>query len=150
MKTLHLSITIGAPRKKVWDTMLSDATYREWTKTFNPGSYYKGDWSQGSKILFLGTDPNGKGEGGMVSRIEENRLHEFISIEHLGMIADGKEDTSSEMTKAWAGAHENYTFKDKDGSTELIIDSDVTEPEFAMMENMWKKGLAKLKELAEG
>ena len=57
---------INAPRKKVWATMLEDTTYREWTKPFNETSYYEGDWSEGSKILFLGTDKDGKVNGGNV------------------------------------------------------------------------------------
>lgn len=149
MEKIHIVTFISAPCKKVWDVMLSDATYRDWTAAFYPGSYYKGDWSEGSKILFLGPSPTGEGEGGMVSRIKENRLHEFISIEHLGIVSNGVEDTTSEATKGWAGAHENYTFTEKDGGTELTIDLDILESEKANMEEMWKKGLVKLKELAE-
>ncbi len=131
--------------------MLSDATYRDWTNAFNPGSYYKGNWEEGSKMLFLGPDPTGasKGEGGMVSRIRKNKLHEFVSIEHLGMVMNGVEDTTSDEVKKWAGAHENYTFTDKDGGTELVVDMDISESEKVMMEEMWKKALVRLKELAE-
>lgn len=149
MQKLHFSIVINAPADKVWSTMLDDNTYRIWTEAFSPGSYYKGDWNKGSKILFLG--PGEKGESGMVSRIKENRKHEFISIEHLGMVQDGKEDTTSEETKAWAGALENYTFKEKNGATELLIDlTGNFADEFAtMFEDMWPNALKKLKEIAE-
>lgn len=149
MNTLHFSIIINASKEKVWNTMLDDTTYRLWTEAFSPGSYYKGDWHKGSKILFLG--PGEKGESGMVSRIKENRKHEYISIEHLGMVQDGKEDTSSDETKAWAGALENYTFKENNGSTELRIDlTGNFADEFAtMFEDMWPKALKKLKEIAE-
>lgn len=150
MQTIHLSTFINATREKVWDTMLADATYRDWTSAFNPGSYYQGSWEQGSKILFLGPNPDGSaGEGGMVSRIKENRLHEYLSIEHLGVVQDGVEDTSTEVAKDWAGAMENYTFLEKDGGTELVIDTDSVESMSAFMEDAWKKGLEKLKELAE-
>ncbi len=149
MQKLHFSIVINAPAAKVWSTMLDDKTYRLWTEAFSPGSYYKGDWNKGSKILFLG--PGEQGESGMVSRIKENRKHEYISIEHLGMIQNGKEDTSSEETKAWAGALENYTFKEKNGATELLIDlTGNFADEFAkMFEDMWPNALKKLKEIAE-
>src|SRR5688572_26021299 len=110
MEKLRQTIFINAPRERVWDVMLSDETYRQWTSAFNPGSYYKGDWKEGSKILFLGPNPDGSGEGGMVSRIKENRPHEFISIEHLGIVQNGVEDTESEEAKKWAPAYENYTF----------------------------------------
>ena len=44
--------------------MLADDTYREWTSAFHPGSYYKGDWSEGSKILFLGPGDDGEVRAG--------------------------------------------------------------------------------------
>ena len=50
---LKYSIAINAPKEKVWHTMLDDKTYRERTAEFNPGSYYEGDWKQGSEIRFL-------------------------------------------------------------------------------------------------
>ncbi len=150
MQKIHLSTTINAPVKKVWDTMLQDATYRDWTGAFNPGSYYVGSWEKGADIRFLGPSPDGKGgEGGMISRIAENKPYAFVSIEHLGFVMDGKEDFTSDMVKAWKGAHENYTFTEKDGGTELVIDLDISESEKETMEAMWKKALARLKELAE-
>lgn len=148
MTKLNFSIVINAPIEKVWNTMLRDDTYRIWTEAFSPGSHYAGDWNKGSKILFLG--PGEKGEmSGMVSRIKENRQYEYISIEHLGIVQDGKEDTSSEAVKAWAGALENYTFKEKDGATELLVDMDSNEEYEEMFQGMWPKALQKLKELAE-
>lgn len=151
MQTLHFSTFINAPREKVWDVMLGDATYREWTKPFNAGSYYEGSWEQGSKILFKGTNDKGEVEGGMVSRIAESRKPEFVSIEHMGMIVDGKEVMieDTEEYKAWAGAHENYTFTEKDGGTDLTVDLDVTEEMAADMGAMWEKSLVVLKGLAE-
>jgi hypothetical protein len=149
MQKVHFSIAINAPKKKVWDTMLQDATYRVWTSAFNPkGSWYEGDWSQGSKIVFLGPGEDGK-LGGMVSRIAENRPHEYISVEHLGLIQDGKEDTTSEAVKRWVPAFENYTFKEKNGATEVLVDMDVDEEHRKMFEDMWPKALKTLKELTE-
>lgn len=130
--------------------MLEDATYREWTESFNPGSYYQGDWSEGSKILFLGPNPDGSaGEGGMVAYIRENRPYEFISIEHAGFVKNGVEDTTSEEVKKWTPAYENYTFTEKDGGTEVSVDMDIAEEYKAMFEEMWPKALERLKEIAE-
>jgi len=141
---------MSAPREKVWEKMLSDSSYREWTKSFNlAGSYYKGDWSQGSKILFLVPNPDGSGEGGMISRIKENRLYEYISIEHLGIIKNGVEDTTSDEVKKWTPAFENYTFREKDGGTEIVVDIDSNEEYAKMFEGMWPKALQSLKELCE-
>jgi uncharacterized protein YndB with AHSA1/START domain len=147
MKKLHASIVISAPREKVWDTMLGDATYRQWTKPFHEGSYYKGSWEEGAKILFIG--PNEEGEMGMVSRIKENRPYEFVSIEHQGFYKDGVEDTTSEEATKWTPAFENYTFRDVAGGTEVSVDVDVPEEYEAMFTEMWPKALQELKQLAE-
>ena len=150
MQKIHFSILIQADKEKVWNVMLDDATYREWTVDFHPGSYYKGDWSEGSKMLFLGPDEASGKEGGMVSRIKENRKYEFISIEHIGMIIDGVEDTTSEMVKKWTPSFENYTFIEKDGGTEVNVDMEVANDDFKdMFEGMWPKALLKLKEIVE-
>lgn len=129
--------------------MLGEDSYREWTNAFNPGSYFKGSWDEGSKMLFLGPDPETGKEGGMVSRIKENRVHEFISIEHLGIMKDGVEDTTSDEAKKFAPAYENYTFTEREGGTEVSVDIDVV-PEYAgFFDEAWPKALEKLKEISE-
>jgi hypothetical protein len=149
MKKLHFSTMIDAPKEKVWHTMLDDAPYRDWSSAFNPGSFYRGDWSEGSKILFLGPDPDTGGEGGMVSRIAANRPYEFVSIEHRGLVTNGVEDTTSEVARRWAPAYENYTFRERDGATEVRIDLDVADEHAPMFEDTWPRALGRLKELAE-
>jgi hypothetical protein len=149
MQKLHFSILINAPKDKVWHSMLDDKPYREWTKAFNEGSYYQGSWEKGSKILFLAPDPKTGEEGGMVSRIAENKPYEFISIEQLGIVQNGVEDTTSEAARKWAPAFENYTFNDKDGATEVLVDIDTEDEHVQMFNEMWPEALRKLKDLAE-
>jgi hypothetical protein len=144
MDKLHFSVIIDAPKEKVWNTMLNKDTYNQWTYAFAPDSHYEGDWTDGSKILFL----DGKGQG-MVSRIKESRPYEFVSIEHLGIVQDGKEDTESDAIKPWAGALENYTFRQKDGKTELLVDADTNQEYKEAFQDMWPKALNKLKEISE-
>jgi uncharacterized protein YndB with AHSA1/START domain len=144
MQQLQFSITINAPREKVWNTMLDDATYRQWTSAFCEGSCYEGSWEQGSEIRFL--SPGGVG---MIARIPENRPHEFISIEHRGLITNGVVDTDSEEAKSVAGAHENYTFTQNNGTTTVKVEIDTT-PDYAeMFEGMWPRALQQLKALCE-
>jgi hypothetical protein len=148
MEKLKFNINIQAPKEKVWEIMLGDHTYRKWTEPFMPGSYFVGDWSEGSKILFLA--PDGKGnEAGMVSKIKANRPYEYISIEHLGFIENGKEDTTSDAVKSWAGAHENYTLLENKGLTKVLVELDTAEEHKDMFENSWQEALKKLKALAE-
>jgi uncharacterized protein YndB with AHSA1/START domain len=149
MKKFLTSIFINAPKEKVWDTLFDKDTYKEWTKPFNATSRFEGDWSEGSKILFLGTDENGNNEGGMVSRILKNVPYEYLSIEHIGIIENALEDTTSERAKSWAPAFENYTLSEKDGGTKVNIDQDLDEQYSQLFGEMWEKALLKLKELAE-
>lgn len=149
MKTLHFSLQINAPRAKVWDTMLNGPTYTEWTKPFGESGRVEGDWSEGSKMLFIGHDSETNTEMGMVSRIVENRLHEYVSIEHLGLYKDGVEDLTSEQAKMWTPAFENYTFTDKDGGTFLEVSVDTIDEYADFFNETWPQALQILKNLSE-
>lgn len=69
MTTLRFSITISAPKEKVWDTTLGRDSYRVWTEVFAPGSYYVGEWSKGSKILFLSPGAAGRRSDEMTANV---------------------------------------------------------------------------------
>jgi uncharacterized protein YndB with AHSA1/START domain len=145
---IYFGITIQSTVEKVYKIMLEDAGYREWTSVFNPTSRYEGSWQKGSRILFLGTNHDGKA-GGMVSRIRENTPNEYVSIEHLGMVKDGIEILPGPEVESWAGILENYTFTSDDGNTFLSVDLD-SNPEFeSYFSETWPKALAKLKEICE-
>ncbi len=148
METITISIIINSDRQKVWETMLNDKTYRLWTKEFNETSYYEGSWDKGSEIRFLGLDENGT-SGGMFSRIKDNIKYQFISIEHIGIIQNGKIDTTSEAAKKWTPSFENYTFSVKEGGTELTVEVQIEAEHKSMFEEMWPKALQSLKKLCE-
>lgn len=149
MLKLQYTITIDAPTEKVWQTMLDEASFREWASAFNPGTYFEGSWETGREIRFLGTDPETGKVAGMFSRIHENRPHEFISIEHLGFIDGDTVDTTSDLVKQWAPAFENYTFVQRNGSTEVVVDLDAHEDFVEHYDGSWPKALQSLKALAE-
>ncbi len=150
MKTerMFFEILIKESPEKIYQTMLNDKTYRDWTSIFSEGSYYKGSWEKGSKILFLG--PGKNGEMGMVSRIEENIPAKFVSIKHLGLVENGVEITSGPSVVGWAGAFENYIFEVEDGSTLLKIELDSNEEFKGYFETTWPQALERLKLLCEG
>lgn len=144
MADLHYSIHINAPRNKVWDVMLDEATYRDWTSVFMPGSYYQGDWSEGSTMRFLGPGAEGEKEGGMVAIVKEYRPQEFVSLQYLAEIRDG-----AEVPMQGTGL-ENYTLQDGEGGTDVAIDLLNLPDEYAGMFNeSWPKALERIKELAE-
>jgi hypothetical protein len=144
MKTLHFSTLIQAKPETVWNTLFSPDTYRQWTAAFAEGSRFEGSWAKGENIRFLGPDGSG-----MLAVIADNRLHEFLSIKHLGFIKDGIEDTTSPEVLSWAPAFENYTLSALGTSTELKIDMDCSEKWQEYMEGAWPKALVSLKAICE-
>ena len=144
MEKINFSTSINAPKEKVWKTLWDDTTYRKWTSVFSPTSYADTDWKEGSKVLFL----DGQGSG-MVSKIEANRPNEFMSFKHLGEVKNGVEDTESDKVKSWAGAHENYTLKEVDGTTDLLVELDMNEEYKEMFMQMFPKALEQVKILSE-
>ena len=148
MQIIQFSILINAGKQKVWNTMLADKSYREWTKEFHGGSCYQGSWNKGSEIRFMAPDKEGNLQG-IFSRIKENVQYQFISIEHVGSITNGIVDNTSEEVKKWTPSFENYTFTEKNGMTELIVEMQ-TDPEYkSMFEEMWPRALKALKSLCE-
>ncbi len=145
MKTLQYSIKINAPKEKVWDKMFDKETYKIWTETFSPGSYFEGSWDEGSKIKFLGPD----GSGGMTSTIAVNKPYTFLSIKHLGIIKNGIEDFDSPEARSWGQSFENYTFNESKGVTELKVDIKVIDEFEEYMQGTWPKALGILKRICE-
>lgn len=144
MNTLTFSITIDAPRATVWTLMLSHEGYRTWAAAFMEGCCFEGTWEAGGRIRFLAP-----GGSGITSVIAENRLHEHLSIKHLGTIQDGVEDTESEEVRSWTPAFETYAFLDRDGGCELRVALDCASEYEAQMREAWPKALALLKALCE-
>lgn len=151
MKKLQYKIEINTPVEKVYSTMLgidNIETYKQWTAVFNPSSTYKGNWEKGSKILFIGTDENGK-TGGMISEIAENIPNKFVSIRHFGVLQDEKEITEGPEVEKWAGGLENYSFEEMNGVTIVSVETDTIEEYTNYFEEHWPKALEKLKEIVE-
>ncbi|MCW4001264.1 MAG: SRPBCC domain-containing protein [Candidatus Bathyarchaeota archaeon] len=146
---LHYEIMIEASPEEVWDAIVDDAKYRQWTRVFQEGSYFEGGWEKGDKIRFLSTNAKGEKEG-MIAEIAESQKNRFLSIRHLGMVLGGKEDTVSEAAKNWVPAYENYTLTPQEGGTCFEVDLDSSDDEMnEMFKDTWPRALEKLKQVAE-
>lgn len=144
MKKKEYRIIIDAPREKVWNVIIGKDTYPIWTAVFAEGSNVETDWKKGSRAVF------GDGTGsGMIAEIAENIPYEFLSIRHLGEIINGKEDTTSDKVKEWAGSTENYTLTEKNGKTEWLTELDITEGFVDYFDKTWPRSMEIVKELAE-
>ena len=151
MEKIQFKKEINASAQKVYETMLglkNKASYEHWTAAFNPTSTYEGSWDNGSKILFVGTDENGK-KGGMVSEIVAHQPAEFVSIRHYGFLDGDTEITTGEQVEKWAGGHENYSFQESNGVTTVTVEMDSVDEYLDYFNNTYPKALDKLKEISE-
>lgn len=147
MKKSNYKIDINAPVSKVYETMIGKETYKQWTAEFNPTSDFEGSWNKGDKIYFTG-EHEGK-KGGMIAEVAENIPNKFISIRHVGMLEGENEITSGPQVEEWAGALENYSFEENNGTTTISIDVDTNEEYLDYFDTTWPKALQKLKEISE-
>lgn len=151
MKTLTYIINIDAPASKVYNIMLgldNKKTYEAWTALFNPTSTYKGSWEKGSKIVFVGIDEQGN-MGGMIAKIAENIPNKSIVIKHYGILENDKEIIDGPKVENWAGASENYSFSEHNGTTSITVDVDANDEFMTYFDETWPKALNKLKEICE-
>ena len=144
VRTIEQTIEIAAPRERVWDVMLQDETFRQWTAEFMEGSYAETDWQQGSRAVFR--DPAGNG---MVGHIVASVRPELVDIEYDGILVEGREDHDSAEARATKGTHEVYRFTERDGRTQLSIRADMAEAYYEGMAEAWGRALDRLKGLAE-
>lgn len=145
MKDLKYSITIDAPKEKVWDVLWNDTTYNQWTTFFSPTSSFKTDWKVGGETRFVDMN-SGDGMFSSIKELEENELVNFL---HLGMIKDGIIDTESDDVKDWAGITERYELIENNGKTQLNVETQTSEDYVDFMNQGFEKGLNKVKELSE-
>lgn len=145
MKRHSYSTEIAASPSDVWAALWTISNYEQWTSAFAEGSTVQTNgWAKGSKVLFL----DGKGSG-MVSIIDDNRHNEYMAFRHIGQIINGKEDTTSEKIKEWAGALESYTLLPTATGTQLIVEIDLHDEWLAYFEKTWPVALENIRRLAE-
>lgn len=144
MQTIKKSIEVEAPKANVWDVILTDKFNRIWYAEFSEGTHAETDWKVGSKATF--TD---KSNCGLISEVRTNQPHEVLSLEYVGIVADGKEDYESDAAKAVKGGHETYVLSGADGITQLSIECDMGAEYFDMTSSAWDRALQKIKELSE-
>ena len=148
LESLHFEIRINAEPETVYSTLIDKKHYSEWTSEFSHTSHFIGSWEKGSTIHFMGTDEHGN-MGGMISKVKENIPNKFVSLQHVGMIQNGKEITTGEEVEIWVGATENYTITRTDNATLFAVDSDSNQEFKSYFYETWPKALNKLKEICE-
>ncbi|MES2661910.1 MAG: SRPBCC domain-containing protein [Pseudomonadota bacterium] len=145
MQTLYYGITISAPAKIVWETMIDPNRYALWTKAFSPNSQFQGEWKQGAEMMFI--DP---AMGGTIARFEELKPYVIVDAVHIATLTkDLVQETTGEMTEKWVGSREIYRFNEKNSQTTLSIEMHTHKDFLDMFDKSWPQALEDLKTLVE-
>ncbi len=149
MNKFEREIIIQTTREKVWEAIIDDASYREWTDVFSKGSYFRGAWSEGSEIRFLAQDPSGK-ENGLLSRIVISDYPSHILIKHIGIVSENQIDTESVSAKEWTPSYEEYFIeKIEPNQTRFRVLIDIPAGFEQEMLDSWSLALPILKAISE-
>lgn len=144
------SVTISATQERIWETLIGPETYKDWTTAFCAGSYYVGDWSEGSTMRFLGPSPEDGEEGGMLCKIITHEPGRHIRAEHYGVIGKGVEIFEGPIYDEWIPSVEEYWLDPSGSEWTLRIAADVPPSYVEFFSDAWDKALARVKEIAEG
>lgn len=145
MKRKEFSVIIDAPAQLVWDVLWKVESYYQYTAPFCEGSSVITTWQEGTEVKFL--DASGQGTWG---KIVKNQPPHRMWIEVLGVIhRDGRMDTSTEQARQWKGAVERYELREKDGSTLLQVEADISRELMDHFLEAWPAALSIVKELSE-
>lgn len=145
MKQLEYKIDINSSAKEVWNKMFSPETYVEWIQVSWPGSFYEGEWKQGTDIRFIGQDGSGT-----LAHIEELVPFKLVSANHVAVLQKGGlEDRDSADAKGWVGTKEAYEFDSEGDLTHLTVHISANPDWIPMFDEGFPNALKKLKEICE-
>jgi uncharacterized protein YndB with AHSA1/START domain len=142
LKTIRKTVTIDAAPDRVWEILTEDTHYRAWAAEFAEGSHAETDWNEGSRAVF--TDGSGFG---MLARVVTSRPGELLDLEFEGLVADGREDTTSDEARVYRGAHETYRLTPAGTGTHLAIAADMGEEHHDDMAAAWDRALIRVQAL---
>ena len=138
---MQFSIEIEAPRKKVWQTLWEDKTFRDWGSIIDEGQYMVGELAEGNEVQFISA------EGlGVTSVIEKLIPNEYIAFKQ---VADTMDSGKQERDKEWTGGTESFELSEKNNITNLIVKIDIPPGLEEIFKDKFPKALERVKILAE-
>jgi uncharacterized protein YndB with AHSA1/START domain len=133
------SVTIDAPREKVWEALTTPALIKKWFF----GVDTETDWSVGGPIVHRG-EYQGKSyeDRGSILRFEPNHLLVHTHWSPVSGLADEPENYQEV----------SWSLMARGGETQLIVDEVnlPSEKAVAISEKGWQEALAALKNVVEG
>jgi uncharacterized protein YndB with AHSA1/START domain len=145
MEKLKYQIEIARDRETVWKMITELDSYKRWASAFSANSQFVGSWEEGKYIDFV--DP---AFGGTRALLEEVVQPERIRARHTATVsAEGNPDTESDAAKKWIGSREEYTLRETEDGTLLVVDMYCHQDFVGMFDEAWAKALPLLKSLCE-
>jgi uncharacterized protein YndB with AHSA1/START domain len=136
--TLNTSISINAPKSKVWMALIDP----EQVKKYFFGTVLKSDWKVGSAITFSG-EWEGKPylDKGIIVQIEKEKILKYNYWSSFSGTEDKPENYATII----------YSLEEKDGQTTIFISQDSIKSKEALehSEQNWQMIMKSLKELLE-
>lgn len=142
MKKMQFWVEIHASKKRVWDTLWQDKTFRQWASVIDPETYMSGELKEGNEVQFISA-ANGYGVTSLVEKLVPD---EFLLLRHN---ADTQGSGEQKRKKEWTGGEESYTLSEKDGTTTLTAAFDVPPELEEYFKVNYPKALERVKLLAE-
>ena len=139
---MKFTIKIKATKEKVWSTLWTDKTFREWASIVDEGSHMVGELKEGNKVQFISSVSG----YGVTSFIEKLIPNEFVLFRHM---IDTKESGKQKRDNEWTGGMESYSLTGNDGLTTLTNTLDVPSEQEETFKDRLPKALERVKELAE-
>lgn len=138
----HIAVTIGAPRAKVWDALVTPDTIKQYMFVTSIES----DWREGSPIVWK-SDWQGKAleSRGTILRVEPPNILEYTYSRPIFR-------PSQAVASPKGYHHVTITLSDEGTATRISIvqDNNLTDRELAHTEGGWRLTLNGLKALLEG
>lgn len=138
---MQFTITIEAPRNKVWSTLFDDKTFRDWGNIIDEGQYMVGEIKEGNEVQCMSSSGYG-----VTSLVEKLIPNEFVLFRQM---ADTKEHGEQKREKEWTGGAESYSLAEEDGHTTVTVEIDVPDGLEEIFTERFPKALQRVKELAE-
>ena len=142
MTEMQFSIEIKASKERVWATLWEDTTFRDWASLVDGGTYMTGAMKEGNQVQFISSE-SGYGVTSLIEKLDPNR---FVLFRHS---EDTKESGQQEREKEWTGGAESYTLAEKNGTTTLIVKTDVPPEQEETFKIRIPRAMERIKALAE-
>lgn len=139
MKLLVFKIEIKSSPENVWKVLFTQDAQQKWSSALNEGTYFIGNWEEGSVMKFLDQKNNG-----MYNLVLKNSPVKELSMKHLGWILEGELSPQD-----WGDSTITYFLEPIENGTLLIAKVNSLDEFVDFFNSKYPQNFEKIKELSE-